>query len=335
MKSIRFPGNAGIVRTVSAVVAALAACTVCAGVATAQTYPAQPVKIILGFGPGSGTDVIARYVGEALGKRMNQSFVVENRAGASGNIGLAYGAKQPADGYTLVLGGLGVNAMNQFLFPPGSMGFDPEKDLDPLILVAKLPFLIAVGAKNPANNLTDLINQARAKPGAVDAAITTTTSRMVMELLNRSANVQLFPVAYKTPATAIVDIIAGRVALALETAASLRPHVASNNLKPLALTSKASSDVMPGVKSAAEQGLKDFEFVGWVSMYMPHGSPRAALNAMNAELNRILALPETKKRFLELGMEAGSGSPQDMADFENSERKRWGPLIKAAGIKAD
>jgi tripartite-type tricarboxylate transporter receptor subunit TctC len=303
--------------------------------AWSQAYPSAPVRMIVAFGPGSGTDVIARYLADALSRRMNQSFVVENRVGASGNIGMSAGAKSNADGYTLVLGGLGVNAMNQFLFPAGTLGFDPEKDFETVILVAKLPFLLAVSPSFPANSFAELVAMAKAKPGSVNTAITTTTSRMVMEEINKYAGIQLFPVAYKAPATAIVDVIAGRVQVSIETAASLRPHVASGNLKPLALTSKTSSDVLPGVKAAAEQGLPNFEFVGWVSMYMPKGAPRAAINTINAEINKILALPETKKRFLELGMEAGSGSPQDMADFERSERNRWGPVIKAANLKAE
>jgi tripartite-type tricarboxylate transporter receptor subunit TctC len=235
----------------------------------------------------------------------------------------------------MVLGGLGVNVMNEFLYPPGTLGFDPVKDLEPVILVARLPFVLAVGAKHPANTLAELIAQARGKPQSVESAITTTTSRIVMELINQSAGIELLGVPYRTPANAIVDVIAGRVALSAETAASLRPHVNANTLKALAVTSLKASDVMPGVPSAAEQGLKDFEFVGWVSIYMPKGAPTAALTKMNQEFDAILSLPETRRRFIDLGMEAGSGSPKDMADFEAAERRRWGPLIKTRGIKAD
>jgi len=303
--------------------------------AAAQTYPSQPVRIILGFGAGSGTDVVARYLAEALGKRFNQSFIVDNRPGAAGNIGLSAGAKAPNDGYTIVLGGLGVNAMNQFLYPPGSMGFDPEKDFDTVILVAKLPFLVTVNPSVPANNINDLVALAKRNPNLINVTVTTTTSRVVYELFNRVSGAQLFPVAYKTPASAMTDVMAGRVHVMIETAASVRPHVTSGKLKALALTSRASSDVMPGVRSAIEQGLKDFEFVGWVSMYMPRGSPRAAINLINSEVNRVLATPEAKARFLSLGLEPGSGTPKDMQDFEESERRRWGTIIKAAGIKAD
>jgi tripartite-type tricarboxylate transporter receptor subunit TctC len=266
---------------------------------------------------------------------MKQQFLVENRPGAAGNVGLAFGAKQLADGYTMVLGGLGVNVMNQFLYPPGSLGFDPEKDLDPVILVAKLPFVIAAGAKHPANNLDELIAIARHKPRSVEAAITTTTSRMVMELINRNAGVELLGVPYRVPANAIVDVIAGRVALLLDTSASLRPHVNSGSLKALAVTSRAASEVMPGVRSAIEQGLSEFEFVGWVSIYMPRGAPPAVIALMNREFDAVLSLPETRRRFLDLGMEAGSGSPAEMAEFEASERRRWGSLIRSAGIRVE
>lgn len=303
--------------------------------ALAQAYPAKPVQMIVAFGAGSGTDVVTRYLADILSKNLNQRFVVENRVGAAGNIGMAAGAKAPNDGYTLVMGGLGVNAMNQFLYPPGSLGFEPEKDFDSVILVARLPFAIAVPNSFPGNSLADLIATAKAKPNSVNAAITTTTSRMVFELFNSATGAQLFAIAYKAPAAAMSDVIAGRVTVAIETAASLRSHVNSGNLKALAITSRSGSDLMPGLKSVAEQGVPNFEFVGWVSMYMPRGAPRDAINLINAELNKILALPDTKKRFLELGMEPGSGSPQDMANFENSERKRWGPVIRAAGLKAE
>ena len=303
--------------------------------ASAQAYPNRPVKMIVAFGPGSGTDIVARHLGEILARNLNQSFIIDNRAGAAGNIGLAAGAKSPADGYTLVFGGLGVNAINQFLFAPGSMGFDPEKDLDPVILISRNPFLITVSPSFNGSSLADLIAAAKAKPGSVNVAISSTTTRILYELMNRAAGIQLFPILYKTPASAIIDVVAGRVTVAVETAATLRPHVASGSLKGMAITSKASSDVMPGVRSVAEQGIPGFEFVGWVSLYAPKGTPRAAINLINAELNKILALPETRKRFLDLGAEAGSGSAQDLQDFEDAERRRYGPLIKSAGIKAE
>ncbi len=323
------------IRILVAATAGLVGLSLSPSARTQPSYPSQPVRMIVAFGQGSGTDVIARYMADALSRRMKQQFLVENRPGAAGNVGLAYGAKQPADGYTMVLGGLGVNVMNQFLYPPGSLGFSPEKDLDPVILVAKLPFVIAAGAKHPAEKLDDLIAIARQKPQSVEAAVTTTTSRMVMELINRNAGVELLGVPYRVPANAIVDVIAGRVALLLDTAASLRPHVTSGSLKALAVTSRSSSDVMPGVRSAIEQGLAQFEFVGWVSIYMPRGAPPAAIALMNREFDAVLSLPETRRRFIDLGMEAGSGSPADMAEFEASERRRWGALIQSAGITAD
>ncbi len=301
--------------------------------AQAQAYPNKPVRMILGFGAGSGTDIIARYLADILAKNLGQPFVVDNRPGANGNIGMQAGAKSPADGYTLVLGGLGVNAMNQFLYPAGTLGFEPEKDFDTVILVGKLPFMIAVGPHVAANNLTELVAAAKAKPGSINSSVSTTSSRMVYELFKKTTGADLTMVPYKTPATAIVDAIGGRLEVAMETISTLRPHVGPGRLKAIAVTSPASSDLMPGVKSAAEQGVPDFQIVGWVSMYMPKGSPRSAINTINAEMNRILALPETRAKFAELGVEAGSGTPQNMQDFEDAERKRWGPLIRAADIK--
>ncbi len=302
--------------------------------AQSQAYPNKPIKMILGFGAGSGTDIIARYLSDILTRSMGQPFVVENRAGANGNIGMQAGSKAPADGYTLVLGGLGVNAMNQFLYPPGTLGFDPEKDFDTVILVGKLPFMVAVGPHVAANNLTELVAASKAKPGSINASVSTTSSRMAFEVFKKTTGAALTMVPYKTPATAIIDALAGRLEVCVETISTLRPHIGAGRLKAIAVTGPTSTDLMPGVKSAAEQGVPDFQIVGWISMYMPRGAPRSAINTINAELNRVLALPETRARFAELGVEAGSGTPQNMHDFEDSERKRWGPLIKAADIKA-
>jgi len=320
----------------------LAALAMCAGIslaavqtAHAQAYPNKPVRMILGFGAGSGTDIIARYLADILTKSMGQSFVVENRVGANGNIGMQAGAKSPADGYTLVLGGLGVNAMNQFLYPAGALGFDPEKDFDTVILVGKLPFMVAVGPQVPYNSLAELVAAAKAKPGSINSSVSTTSSRLVYELFKKSTGANLTAVPYKTPATAIVDVLAGRLEVSMETISTLRPHVGPGRLKALAVTSPASSDLMPGIKSAAEQGVPEFQIVGWVSMYVPRGTPRAIVNTINAEMNRVLALPETRAKFAELGVEPGSGTPQNMQDFEDAERKRWGALIRSANIKAE
>jgi len=322
-------------RLTALALAAMAGLATPAGALWAQAFPNKPVRIIVPFGAGSGSDVGVRLLTEAMAKSLGQSFVVENRPGASGNLGLAAGAKSPADGYTYVSGGLGVNAMNQFMMSIERMGFDPEKDLEPVILVAKLPFLIAATPSFGPSNVKELIAAIKAKPDSVNVAITQTSTRILAEFFNRTTGAPLFLVPYKAAGTAMSDVVGGTVNIAIETIAALRPHVAGGRLKPIAVTSRRTSELLPGVSSVAEQGFPDFEYVGWTSMYGPRGIPREAVTLINAEMNKALALPDIKRRFIDLGFEPGGGTPQDLQAFENAERRRWGPLIKAAGITAE
>ena len=314
------------------------AATMTLGIASgvrAQPYPSKPVRVIVPFGAGSGSDVGIRVLAESLSRNSGQSFLVENRPGAGGNIGMAAGAKASPDGYTLVTGGLGSNALNQFLYTPEQMGFDPVRDLEPIILMARLPLMIAVSPSVAANTVQELVAAAKAKPGTINAAVTATAARLVVELFSKTTGASLTPIAYKSSAQATTDVMSGLVSVSVDTIVGLRPHVASGRLKAVAVTSRRTSELLPNVTSVAEQGVQDFEMVGWISLYGPRGIPREAVNFVNAELNKTLALPETRKRFLELGFEAASGTPQDLTNFEISERKRWGPLIKSANITAD
>ena len=303
----------------------------------AQAYPSRPVRIIIPSSAGSGTDVGMRLLAEGLLKPTGQSFVIDNRPGGAGNIGMAQGAKSPADGYTLVTGGFGLTVVNQFIYTAAQMGFEPVKDLEPILLVAKVPYLIAASPSLPANNVQELIAAAKAKPGTVNVALTTTSSRMVYELLTRSASATMFPITYKTTGGAVTDTIGGQTQIVLETIAALRSSLTSSGgrLKPIAVTSRASTELLPNVKSVAEQGVADFELSGYVSLYGPKGMPREAVNYINAELNKLLRLPDIRKRFIDLGLEPGGGTPQELADFEEAERRKWGPIIKAAKITVE
>ena len=299
-----------------------------------QSYPAKPVRIIVTAQAGSGSDVATRYFADAMGRATGQKYLVENRLGAGGNIGMAVAAKAPADGYTLVLGSLGTNVMNQFLY--SSLGFDPEKDFEPIGLTAKFPFLIAVNPSFPATTVQGLVAEAKAKPGTINFAVTSTTTRMPYELFSKTTGAPFYLINYNGPGPAIPDVIAGRVQVIIETAAALRSYVTSGQLRPLAITTRRSSPLMPELKSVAEQGVQGFdEFIGWAGFFAPAGTPQDAIRYLNTESNKVLAMPDTLKRFQELGFEPGGGSPQDLAAYVVAERLRWGPIIKAAGLKVD
>ena len=299
--------------------------------ATAQTYPNRPVRIIVPYQAGQGTDVVARYFAEHLSRSMGQRFYIENKAGAGGNIGTEQAAHSEADGYTLLMGTNATQTMNEFMYT--SPGFDPAKDFSPIILVGKLPMVVAAIPSFAGNSMADLVAAAKATPDKVDMALPSTTARIVFEFLKEKTGAQLFSVPYKGSATAMTDILGGQVPLIIDTVTALRSHVADGKLKALGITALKSTELMPGVKSIAEQGVTDFEVTAWNAFYAPRDTPQAIVDALNSELAKALAQPETRKRLLELGFDPAGGTPADLARFEKQERTKWGPIIKATGLQ--
>ena len=299
-----------------------------------QGYPNKPVRIILPVQAGAGSDLLMRFFADALSQSLGQRVVVENRPGAAGNIGMAAAAKAAPDGYTLVQGALGQSVLNQFLY--SSLEFNPEKDFDPIVLMAKLPFVIATHPDFPVKSLAELIAASKAKPNTINVATTSPTARVLYEIFRMRSGAQLFPVRYAGPAAALPDVLNGRVPIFIETVAAVRSLVSSGKLKPLAITSQRSSDLVPGVKSVAEQGVQGFnEVVGWIGLFAPAGSPQAAIKLLNGEINKILARPETRQRLLEFGGEPASGTPEELAAYVASEREKWGQVIRSENIKVD
>ena len=313
--------------------AALAALLAACGSAFAQPYPSKPVKIIVAYQAGQGTDVATRHFADQLSKALGQNFFVENRPGAGGNIGTEAAAKSPPDGYTLIMGTVATHTMNQHMY--ASLGYDPEKDFEPVILTGMLPMVISANPSFPAVSIADLIAAAKAAPNTVNVALPSTTARIVYELFKQRSGAPVFGVAYKGSATSMTEVMGGQVPLTIDTVTATRPLAASGKLKPLAITTLKSSELLPGVKSVAEQGLPGFEVTAWNALYAPRGTPKAIVDQLNAEMAKIIAQPETRARLLALGFEPASGSPQQLAEFGRSEREKWGVLIKAAGIRAE
>jgi tripartite-type tricarboxylate transporter receptor subunit TctC len=299
--------------------------------ATAQTYPTRPVRIIVPYQAGQGTDVVARYFAEHLSRSLGQRFYIENKAGAGGNIGTEQAAHSEADGYTLLMGTNATQTMNEFMY--ASPGFDPSKDFSPIILVGKLPMVVAASPSFAGNSVADLVAAAKATPDKVDMALPSTTARIVFEFLKEKTGAQLFSVPYKGSATAMTDILGGQVPLIIDTVTALRNHVAEGKLKALGITALKSTELMPGVKSIAEQGVTDFEVTGWNALYAPRDTPQAIVDLLNGEMAKALAQPETKKRLLDLGFDPAGGTPADLTRFEKQERTKWGPIIKATGLQ--
>jgi tripartite-type tricarboxylate transporter receptor subunit TctC len=315
-------------------IAALAACALFAQpVAAADSYPVKPVRIIVPYQAGQGTDVAARYLAEDLARTLGQPFIVENRPGAGGNIGTSEAARAAPDGYTLLMGTNGTHVLNQYMY--ASTAFDPEKDFEPIMLVSSFPMVLLTTPASPYASLADLQNAAKAKPDSVNVGMPSTTARLVFELLKQQGVASLRGIPYKGSATATTDLLGGQVQIGIDTVSAARSFIVGGKLRALAVTSLKESALLPGVSAVAAQGLPGFQVIAWNGLYAPKGTPPAVVQKLNAELTRILARPEVRKRLLELGHEPGGGTPGELAAFARSERLKWEPLIVQAGLKAE
>jgi tripartite-type tricarboxylate transporter receptor subunit TctC len=293
----------------------------------------KPVRIVVPYQAGQGTDVATRLVAEQLTKALGQNFFVENKPGAGGNLGAEAAARSAPDGYTLVMGTNATHGTNQFLYQ--TMPFDAEKDFEPVILIGSFPMVIAANPSFAGNSVADIVATAKSKPKSADIALPSTTARIVFELLKAQTQAPVFGVPYKGSGTAMTEVIGGQVPLIIDTVTAARPQVAGGKLKAIAVTSLKSTDLLPGVKPVADQGLPGFEVIAWNALYAPKGTPKEVVQRLNAEINKFLGQPEIRQKLLELGFDVGGGSPEQLAEFGLSERRKWGPLIASAGIKAE
>jgi len=298
-----------------------------------QGYPNKPIRIVVPYQAGQGTDVATRFLAEQLGQALGQAIVVDNKAGAGGNIGAADVARAAPDGYTLLMGTNGTHVLNQFLYP--SMPFDAERDFEPVALVSTFPMVVVANVNARYNSLTELMADAKARPAAVNVGLPSTTARLVLELMQAQTGVVLQAVPYKGSGTAMTDLMGGQVMVGIDTASAARSFIASGKVRPLAVTSLKDSELLPGVKPAAAQGLDGFQVVAWNGLYAPHGTPPAIVKKLNAEIARILAQAPARQRLLELGHEPAGGEPAALADFARQERQKWGPVIRNSGMKLE
>ena len=300
------------------------------GPALSQNYPNKAVRTIVPYQAGTGGDVAARYVSDALAKSLGQSFFVENRVGANGNIGTAAAAKAAPDGYTL-LAGAATLSMNPHLYQ--TPGYDPEADFEPIALVAQIPMLFAANASVPISTLSELIAAAKAKPNELNIAHPSVTALITMEYLKLRAGAPLFGVPYKSNAPALADVAGGQVPLIVDSVTSILPFIASGKMRPIAVTTLGSTELLPGVKSVAEQGFPGFEFAGWIGFFAPKGTPVQVVNLVNGEITKLLSDPAVRKRLLDFGMQpVAPASPRQFADYFRADREKWGQMIKAAKI---
>jgi tripartite-type tricarboxylate transporter receptor subunit TctC len=311
------------------------ACAAAAGPGFASdAYPAKPIRLIVPFPPGGGTDAIARDVANELTTTLKWNFVVENRPGSGGNIGVDAAAKSAPDGYTIVLGQTSNLAINPTLY--GHLPYDPLKDLTPVALVASAPLVFVVKADSPYKNLADLVAAAKAKPGTLNFASpgNGTVTHLTGELLQKEAGVTFTHVPYKGGSMALTDLLGGRVQIYAGSVPTLLGHIKSGQLRAIVVTSAQRDPNLPQVPTVGET-YKGFEAVTWFGFVAPAGTPQPIVAKLNAEINKALKTPELKKRLNDEGATVLGGSPEQFGTLIKSEIAKWAPVVKASGAHID
>jgi tripartite-type tricarboxylate transporter receptor subunit TctC len=300
----------------------------------AQAYPTKPVRMIVPWAPGGTTDILGRVIAQKMGEKWGQPVLVENRGGAAGNIGTEAAARSPADGYTLVLGTMSSHAMNQFLYD--KMSFDPVADLAPISLVANVATVLVVNPSLPVKNVNELIALARAKPGQLNFASGGIASfnQLCAELLKMSTKIDIVHVPYKGGGPAVADLVGGKVDMLFTGAPVTMSHIKSGRLKVLAVTDSQRSAALPDTPTMGES-VPGYEFNNWYGIMAPAGTPRPLIEFLNAEVHRILALPDVRERFSSLGADPTPSTPEKFGAVMKADAEKWGRIIKQAGVRAE
>ena len=306
-----------------------------AGLAQTASWPNQPVRFVVPYTPGGGTDTVTRHVAERISAGTKWVFLVDNKPGAGGNIGMDAVAKSRPDGYTIGMGQTANIAINPALIP--KMPFDAGKDLIPVALVAELPMVMVVKDDSPWKSLADAVKAAKAKPGEVKQALagTGTVGHLAGEMLARRAGIQVLSIPYKGAAPAITDLIGGQTDYMFSTPQSVMGMIKGGKLRAVAVSSPRRLAILPDVPTVAESGYKDFVAMDWKAIVAPAGTPADIVRRMNAEVAKALAEPTLLKTLAAEGSTPMSGDPAQAASFIKAEQARWGSLVREAGIKAE
>jgi tripartite-type tricarboxylate transporter receptor subunit TctC len=316
-------------RTVLAILTALVCVT-----AYGQEWPTKPLRLILPFPPGGGTDILGRLIAERLSAGLGQAVIAENRGGAGGNVGAEAAARSAPDGYTIVLVAPSL-AISPALY--SKINYDPVKDFAPISLVATVPNVMVTQPTLPAQNLVEFIQYAKAKPGALNfgSGGAGTSNHLAGELFNIVTGVKLVHVPYKGVNLAMQDVLAGNVHLVFIGIPAAAPHIKSGKLRALAVVAPRRSPALPDVPTVSEAGLHNFDVTTWYGILAPAGTPRPIVNRLNGELVKILNSPEMKEKLAATGTEPLTSTPEEFADYIKREMAKWADVIKRAGVKAD
>jgi tripartite-type tricarboxylate transporter receptor subunit TctC len=300
-----------------------------------QAYPTKPVKIIVGFAPGSATDILARLVADQFSKSMGQPFVVENKPGAGGAVGTAQAKEAPPDGYTLVAAGSGPFGINPAI--QAKLPYDPLRDFDLIGNIVLTPQALVVAANSPYKGVKDLVAAAKAKPGEIPYASlgVGSTSHLTMEAFQGAAGIKMNHVPFKGSGDAQAALLGGQVPVMSDTIPGIRAQVAAGKLRAIGVAIPRRSSFLPDVPTIAEQGYPGFESVGWIGLAAPAKTPVAILDKLNAEIRKMLQDPAVKARFEQLAFEPVGDSRMEFTLFVKNEIAKWSKVAKESGARTD
>jgi tripartite-type tricarboxylate transporter receptor subunit TctC len=299
----------------------------------AQTYPSRPIRLLVPYAPGGGTDISARVIGQKMTEALGEPIIIDNRGGAAGHIAMEIAARSAPDGYTLVMSTVGPMAFSPSLY--ASLPFDPVKDYAPVVLVSSSVFALVVGPGLQVKTLKELIAAAKAQPGKLTFASGGTggASHIATELLQLMAGISMVHVPYKGGGAALPDVMTGQIAMLFADVIGARQLVATGKLRALGVSSSRRSQIMRDVPTIAEAGLPGFELTSWNGLLAPAGTPRAIIDRLNAVIVRVLPLPDVAERLAGDGSEFGRNTPEQFAAFVRAEYVKWRKIIQAAMIR--
>ena len=301
--------------------------------AFAQAFPTKPVRIIVPQTPGGASDALARIVGQKLSEKWGQPVVIENRAGAGGNIGMDAVAKSPADGYTLLMSYVGSHAINVSIYK--KLPFDPEADFSAVATLANVPFVAAANATVPASNMKELAAYAAKNPISFGSAGNGSVNHLLGEMFNTASQSKALHVPYKGAAPALTDLISGQIQLVFTSLPSVSQHIRAGTVKGLAVTGSKRAQAFKDIPTIAESGYPGFVINPWFGLFAPKGTPPAVIRQINADIKKVLEDKETMDKFATLGAEPFDSTPQEFAAMLHADIAKWAVVVKSSGATAD
>jgi tripartite-type tricarboxylate transporter receptor subunit TctC len=299
------------------------------------SYPNRPIQLVVTVPPGGAADIIARVIGAKLSDALGQPVVIVNRGGAGGTTAAAQVAKADPDGYTLLLNTIATHGIGPHIY--ANLGYDPVKDFAPVILIAKLPLIMAVNAHVPAKTVADVIALAKAKPGELTFSSSGSggAPHLAGEMFKHQTGTEVQHIPYRGSGPAVIDLIAGRITMMFDATPSLLPYIQDGKLRPIAAASPQRHRLLPDVPSFAERGYPGIDIALWYGVAAPGGTPAPIVQRLNAELAKIIQMPDIRTNLSEQGADLQGGSVEDFVAFIHDEMARWGVVVKQANIKPD